>query len=90
MTAKEIGRKLRISPNTVAMHLRLARQKLDAAKIIRNAASDESWHSADRGDWLSWHEMLAGLILFLAGLLTCLALLAALTLYLFPQFRLHS
>jgi hypothetical protein len=94
MTAKEIGRLLNISHNTVAMHWRLARLKLrsmrDPVPGEDDAAPVPSEKRAQlpqgRGD-LEWSSLLAAILLLFAAWMSLLFILSACSVMLLERLR---
>ena len=92
-TAKEIGRQLKISHNTVNMHLRLARLKLRDLESMeiqdaRNGPVSMSvWNYVRQLDWVS---SVAGAALLVAGFSTVILIADLLSLALVEQFSLSS
>ena len=88
MSAKQAGRRLDISPHTVAMHWRLARLKLSAVEprsaeieAQRGRAAGERGESRFEQAPLDVAQVAAALVLSLMALLSFLWVLACLTVY---------
>jgi len=84
MTAKEIGRQLNISHNTVHMHWRLARLKLRSANpgqqspgVVEPPVLPPPNSTWPRVRQIEWSSLMATGALILAGALSLLFLLAA-------------
>ena len=84
MTAKQIGRQLNISHNTVAMHCRMARLKMESddpeTRFPGVTQSRDKTHPPVSGrghGWADWSSLMATALLILAGALSIIFLLAA-------------